>query len=203
MFLAGSAPHSKLHVYYYVFSKDEPWEMLFWYWRPSNTGWIIMGIINLLSRELYRFHITPNCLIMYKNILPVVASFSCYFCIIHTFNMRKCWNFFSLLLSLLCLEFGQELVKDVLHTELLLQPLRGYLLAREEKATWSLSEEIEEKKQLLNHLEIMSVVTVNKSSQTTQCCASQQQTGPTAGWFAYETKVKQCKECFCEKTGVL
>lgn len=28
-----------------------------------------------------------------------------------------------------------KLIKDVLHTELLLQPLRGYLMLREEKAT--------------------------------------------------------------------
>lgn len=32
---------------------------------------------------------------------------------------------------------------------------------------------------------IMSVVSVNKSSQTSLCCASQQQAGPTAGWRPY------------------
>ena len=58
-------------------------------------------------------------------------------------NVASCWETFFL--SLLCLEFVMKLIKDVLHNEVLSQPLRGYLLVREEKATWSLSEEIEEK----------------------------------------------------------
>lgn len=41
---------------------------------------------------------------------------------------------------------GKKLIKDVEHTQLLWQPLKGYLLVREEKANRSLSEEIERKK---------------------------------------------------------
>lgn len=67
----------------------------------------------------------------------------------------------------------KELIKYVLHTELLLHPVRGYLLVRKEKAYPIIVRRDRKKIAAPKSFEIMSVVTVNKISQTTQCWPSQ------------------------------
>lgn len=107
----------------------------------------------------------------------------------------------KIFLYFFCLEFGKKLIKNLLHTEQLLQPLRGYLLVREEKATRSLSEEIEGKIAAPKSFGIMSDVTVN-ISQTTECCASQQQgQSPCSHWFSFKAKVAAQRSLFVREKG--
>lgn len=83
-----------------------------------------------------------RCLIIQAYIYPLNASFAHYFYVI--VRLLK-------LFPLLCREFENSLWMHSTRSSFC--NLRGYLLLHEEKATWSLSEETEEKQQLPDHLE--------------------------------------------------
>lgn len=169
MFLAVSAAHRKLHVYYLVFSKGEHWEKLFCCGRPIKTGLVIKGIINLLAHESYRFHITPFSVIMYKWIshVPLIPPF-----------WRK------------RVTYIRELLRRHLFSLLIFLPLPcacdGFHYGcAAHWATFTNSQRLSAGPWGKGHLiivrrdrrqiaapksfGIMSVVTVNKSSQTIQC----------------------------------